>query len=467
MSNCEALMQEVFSAMTKGWLHSEPLFVFITGMDCSGKSHFANLLASYIEEEGFRVQLVHVDDFHNPRHIRYDKTMEPPVAYYERSFDHKKLINELLIPIRQSSKIDITLRLLNVDTDKMEVVRQFFVEPRSIVIVEGVFLLKSEFFQFRDFTIYVDASLETVLKRANVRDHARFDEEVEHHYLSKFIPAQIAYEALFKPVEIANIIINNEDYSNPTIKRISHSIGHIKQVDRQATSTLHIQNKSPNRKDRKFDAVIFDLWDTLVPLPSAAKQITRSETARILDLPLREFDELWHSTRHIRETSDLSDYLRDLCETLGKPNPARVISAIKEVRSRIHGACFLSPRANSAACLRLLRANGVATAILSNCTSDVEELMGKSALSGLANHLFLSAKLGFLKPDPDFYLAALSVLGVAAERCLYIGDGNDRELEGAKSVGLEAVLYKTDRDVQWEGASIGDLKEAVNLALNS
>ena len=44
-----------------------------------------------------------------------------------------------------------------------------------------------------------------------------------------------------------------------------------------------------------------------------------------------------------------------------------------------------------------------------------------------------------IKPDPGIYLEACRLLGVAPAACLFVGDGNGRELDGAKGVGMEAV----------------------------
>lgn len=41
-----------------------------------------------------------------------------------------------------------------------------------------------------------------------------------------------------------------------------------------------------------------------------------------------------------------------------------------------------------------------------------------------------------MKPDPAIYLLACRRLGVAPEDCVFVGDGGDRELEGAAAVGM-------------------------------
>jgi len=53
--------------------------------------------------------------------------------------------------------------------------------------------------------------------------------------------------------------------------------------------------------------------------------------------------------------------------------------------------------------------------------------------------------IGILKPEPGIYLAACEQLGVAPTACLFVGDGNDRELDGAHSVGMRTVMVGKQR----------------------
>ncbi|MQA02875.1 MAG: HAD hydrolase-like protein [Streptosporangiales bacterium] len=65
--------------------------------------------------------------------------------------------------------------------------------------------------------------------------------------------------------------------------------------------------------------------------------------------------------------------------------------------------------------------------------------------------------MGTQKPDARMYLTACDGLGVAPERCLYVGDGNSNELTGATAVGLRAVYLDAERPLRpaadYEGAS--------------
>ena len=51
-----------------------------------------------------------------------------------------------------------------------------------------------------------------------------------------------------------------------------------------------------------------------------------------------------------------------------------------------------------------------------------------------------SCTVGFVKPEKEIYMAVLENLGVPAQRCLFVGDGGNDELAGARSVGMHSAI---------------------------
>ena len=80
-----------------------------------------------------------------------------------------------------------------------------------------------------------------------------------------------------------------------------------------------------------------------------------------------------------------------------------------------------------------------------------------TALAPLFDVAVLSFDVGMAKPDPRIYELATERLGVAANDCLYVGDGSDGELSGAAQAGMTAVLMRAPDDQAdgnregWEG----------------
>jgi len=63
---------------------------------------------------------------------------------------------------------------------------------------------------------------------------------------------------------------------------------------------------------------------------------------------------------------------------------------------------------------------------------------GRTARSPLRSSAPYSLARRVAKPDPEIYLRAVRRLGVQLETTVYIGDGADSELTGAKQAGLRA-----------------------------
>jgi putative hydrolase of the HAD superfamily len=213
-------------------------------------------------------------------------------------------------------------------------------------------------------------------------------------------------------------------------------------------------------------AVIFDLWDTLVPLPQALRERAASELAAMLGAPLDSFSQAWRESRTIRETGDLEPELRRICANLGlTPSEAQIAGTIR-LRRQTQEEAFLAPRPDPISTLRALRVAGYLLGLISNCTTETPAVVQQSPLAPFLDAAVYSCSEGTMKPDASLYLRAASQLGVRPQGCIYVGDGSDDELEGARSAGMRPVhLLKTDEpsSVRWDGERVGSLSELVSL----
>jgi putative hydrolase of the HAD superfamily len=72
----------------------------------------------------------------------------------------------------------------------------------------------------------------------------------------------------------------------------------------------------------------------------------------------------------------------------------------------------------------------------------------------------ISSDLGYAKPDPAFFTAALDRIGRSASECLLIDD-NGRYLAGAAAVGIRGILFRTNLDLANQLAELGLLGELI------
>ncbi|MEV8099464.1 HAD family hydrolase [Kitasatospora sp. NPDC085879] len=214
-----------------------------------------------------------------------------------------------------------------------------------------------------------------------------------------------------------------------------------------------------------FRAVVFDLWKTLVPLPDEVKRRAFTDTARALGTPEAELAGPWAQTRTRRETGPLDGYLAELREQLGADwDDARLAEAMR-VRRGIHGQGFAAPAPGAVETLTALREDGLYLGLVSNCSSDVRDMLDRSALGPLLDITVLSAEAGLMKPDPEVFRLAARRLGVDPAECLYVGDGHDRELDGATEAGMTAVLLDLGEGNPWPGRRITALPQVLRLAV--
>jgi putative hydrolase of the HAD superfamily len=211
-------------------------------------------------------------------------------------------------------------------------------------------------------------------------------------------------------------------------------------------------------------AVMFDLWGTLVPFPPGSLDDVLARLADELDVPQDTLTHHWSKTWPLRATGDLRVYLRDLCDMLGvNPTPTRMERAFA-IRVDAHARLFV-PRADALAVLTQLRSRGLRIGLITNCTSEVPELWSRSPLADWVDEAVFSSSERLMKPDARIYELATERLGVHPAECLYVGDGADTELEGARAVGMAPVLLRPGDTTPppWTGPEIGSLLEVLTL----
>lgn len=194
-----------------------------------------------------------------------------------------------------------------------------------------------------------------------------------------------------------------------------------------------------------FNAVIFDFFGTLTRAIQRGPR--HAEVARILGCePQALLDVLDSSfkSRALGTFGSAEATLRWVCEQAGgRPEQERIRQASAARMEAMRDDTQLRDDASSA--LSALKSRGLSTAVISDCTYELPAFLPRLPIAPLLDASVFSVEVGRCKPDPLIYLAACRELGVAPDRCLYVGDGGSRELTGATQVGMTAVrLTATD-----------------------
>jgi len=206
------IFERILNEATRRKQEDRAFVIGISGIDGAGKTRFAGLLEKYLVSRNYRTQAIHLDDFHHPRAIRYSGKDQPD-NYYNRSFNINLVIEKLLAPLFQKSVLSARLTLLDLNSDKYNVVKDYFANYNAIVIFEGVFLFRKELASYIDYKIFLDIPFEECKKRAKERDPA----EIVSKYDAKYLPAQVKYLEEYPPPRTADMIIDNTDWEYPKV----------------------------------------------------------------------------------------------------------------------------------------------------------------------------------------------------------------------------------------------------------
>jgi uridine kinase len=189
-----------------------PVRVAVDGVGASGKTALADELAQELSRIGRSVIRSSIDGFHNPREIRYSRGRNSPEGYLNDSFDYDRLLWVLLHPLGPDGTLMYREAVFDFRTESRVDSGVRAAAPDSVLVFDGVFLLRPELIDAWDFSVFVDAGFDVTLARALVRDLALFGDEeaVREHYLLRYIPGESLYLDRYSPREKADaVVINN------------------------------------------------------------------------------------------------------------------------------------------------------------------------------------------------------------------------------------------------------------------
>lgn len=221
--------------------------------------------------------------------------------------------------------------------------------------------------------------------------------------------------------------------------------------------------------------ILFDVADTLAETSDTAYENAKRRISSELGVDHDRFKAVWARSRR-QASIDASWSPRDRIEwvanELDVDAPDETLDALAAAERELWtSAVHLKPDAVEG--LERLRAAGVKIALVSNGTSAMQGLPEALGLASIVDATIVSSSAGVLKPHPGIYQRALDQLKLKASDCIYVGDGSDRELEGAKAVGIFAVrmlahqkpAYSTKHSLNWDATvhSVSELADRLGL----
>jgi putative hydrolase of the HAD superfamily len=206
-------------------------------------------------------------------------------------------------------------------------------------------------------------------------------------------------------------------------------------------------------------AVVFDLWETLIDWDREGNAAMLREVA-LLAAP--DFEERWRASE-TRYTGPIRAALADA----GVPTDA--MDEVCRVRLGYLREALV-PRPGAVQTLRTLRRRGYGIGLITVCSEDIEHLWPESQFAGLFDAEIFSSAFGAKKPDPRIYLACCAQLGVEPADAVFVGDGANDELAGARRVGMRAILiHRPGEDplwpevLAWDGARVTSIPQILEV----
>jgi putative hydrolase of the HAD superfamily len=198
--------------------------------------------------------------------------------------------------------------------------------------------------------------------------------------------------------------------------------------------------------------------------------------AEILGIEPVEYDRLWqgsYAERVVGRFASLEDEVREVVARAACGADEACIVSAAALRREFLARYLGTPRPDAVETLATLRARGLRTGLLSNCSQDTASLWPDSPLAPHVDLPLLSCAVGLKKPDPALFRLACERLEAIPSEVMYVADGENGELAAAASVGLQPVLIRTSyKDPPlhrqphvepWDGAEIAYLADVLGL----
>lgn len=231
-----------------------------------------------------------------------------------------------------------------------------------------------------------------------------------------------------------------------------------------------------SRADFRYNAVIFDLFGTLVDifLVEEHDQMTARMAAVLLASP-DEFTKGWVATFNKRATGAFAtteENIRHVMNELGLMSTDVQLQKASQIRWDFSKES-LRPKPGAIETLKGLREAGLKIGLISDCSCEIPGLWNQTPFADLFDSAVFSCSVQIRKPDPRIYAVACKELSVEPAQCLYVGDGGSNELTGAQEVGMDPVLLYEQREdgghvyragaQAWSGRRVESLLEVLAL----
>jgi putative hydrolase of the HAD superfamily len=223
----------------------------------------------------------------------------------------------------------------------------------------------------------------------------------------------------------------------------------------------------------KFQAVIFDLFGTIVDGFAGSSASYQERFAAALGVPHDQLSQHWRQLtdrRTLGEFQTVEDSIEHVCSLVGATVTAKQIMKAAEIRLGLTRRA-LTPKADAIATLAQLKRDGLKIGLLSNCSIEIPLVWPETAFSKWFDATVFSSRERIKKPAAEIYHLACERIGVAPDASLYVADGENFELTAAAQIGMHPVLIRSSEvhgearreAAEWQGDAISQISDILAL----
>lgn len=193
-----------------------------------------------------------------------------------------------------------------------------------------------------------------------------------------------------------------------------------------------------------MDAALLDLYDTVV---HTRWSDLSARLASELDVDLAALYRGYDRTRDERAVGAFESREGDMIAIVRAagvdPSPA-LIERLLALETAFAGT-GIELWEDSLPVVSELRARGVKTALISNCSHSTRGIVDGLGLEDAFDEILLSFEVGLRKPDPEIYRLALERLGAEPDRAVFVDD-QPAYCDGAAALGIATFLIDRSGD---------------------
>lgn len=178
------MKQDLYTEILEYVKKRKSCLVAIDGRCAAGKTTLAERLSKTLS-----ASVIHMDHFFLQREQRTQERLQEPGG----NVDYERFQQEVLLPL-QSGK-DFSYRIFDCRT--MEFQERMEVRRTPVILVEGAYCCRPEFYPYWDLTVFLDVESQEQMRRIELRN----GKEAAQQFAKRWIPMEEHYFQAFQVEE--------------------------------------------------------------------------------------------------------------------------------------------------------------------------------------------------------------------------------------------------------------------------